>query len=103
MHTTATVDYEFVVSGRVVLELDDGATCELGPGDTTKGLLPVRSAAERGQCTAVVLGKRPSRNIPAEVRLQTGGNRVSVLRDRGGRPGGSALLPGWPDGADPWG
>lgn len=34
MHTTATIDYEFVVSGRVVLELDDGATRELGPGDT---------------------------------------------------------------------
>ena len=34
MHTTATVDYEFVASGRVVLELDDGATRELGPGDT---------------------------------------------------------------------
>jgi quercetin dioxygenase-like cupin family protein len=34
MHTTATVDYEFVVSGRVLLELDDGLTTELGPGDT---------------------------------------------------------------------
>ncbi len=34
MHTTATVDFEYVVSGRVVLELDDGATRELGPGDT---------------------------------------------------------------------
>lgn len=34
MHTTATIDYEFVVSGRVILELDDGATRELGPGDT---------------------------------------------------------------------
>jgi mannose-6-phosphate isomerase-like protein (cupin superfamily) len=34
MHTTATVDYEYVVSGRCVLELDDGATVELGPGDT---------------------------------------------------------------------
>ena len=34
MHTTATVDYEFVVSGRVVLELDDGATKELSAGDT---------------------------------------------------------------------
>lgn len=34
MHTTATVDFEFVVSGRCVLELDDGATRELGPGDT---------------------------------------------------------------------
>ena len=34
MHTTATVDYEIIISGRVVLELDDGATRELGPGDT---------------------------------------------------------------------
>jgi mannose-6-phosphate isomerase-like protein (cupin superfamily) len=34
MHTTATVDFEYVVSGRVILELDDGATRELGPGDT---------------------------------------------------------------------
>jgi mannose-6-phosphate isomerase-like protein (cupin superfamily) len=34
MHTTASVDYEYVVSGRVVLELDDGATRELSAGDT---------------------------------------------------------------------
>ncbi|MCU1368104.1 MAG: Cupin domain protein [Ilumatobacteraceae bacterium] len=34
MHTTATVDYEFVVSGSIVLELDDGVEVELGPGDT---------------------------------------------------------------------
>lgn len=34
MHTTDTIDFEYVVSGRVVLELDDGATRELGPGDT---------------------------------------------------------------------
>jgi mannose-6-phosphate isomerase-like protein (cupin superfamily) len=34
MHTTATVDFEYVISGRCVLELDDGATTELGPGDT---------------------------------------------------------------------
>lgn len=34
MHTTATIDYEFVVSGRCILELDDGAQVELGPGDT---------------------------------------------------------------------
>jgi mannose-6-phosphate isomerase-like protein (cupin superfamily) len=34
MHTTQTVDFEFVVSGRCVLELDDGAKVELGPGDT---------------------------------------------------------------------
>ena len=34
MHTTASVDYEFVVSGSVVLELDDGMEVELHPGDT---------------------------------------------------------------------
>jgi mannose-6-phosphate isomerase-like protein (cupin superfamily) len=34
MHTTATVDFEVVLSGSVTLELDDGAMVTLGPGDT---------------------------------------------------------------------
>jgi mannose-6-phosphate isomerase-like protein (cupin superfamily) len=34
MHTTASIDYEFVVSGSVVLELDDGTEVELHAGDT---------------------------------------------------------------------
>ncbi len=34
MHTTATVDFEVVLAGSVTLELDDGATVTLGPGDT---------------------------------------------------------------------
>ena len=34
MHTTTTIDVEYVISGRIVLELDDGATVELGAGDT---------------------------------------------------------------------
>ena len=34
MHTTATIDYEYIVSGRCVLELDDGATKDLAAGDT---------------------------------------------------------------------
>ena len=34
MHTTATVDCGFVVSGEVVLELDDGAEIVLRTGDT---------------------------------------------------------------------
>ncbi|MCH9803657.1 cupin domain-containing protein [Acidimicrobiales bacterium] len=34
MHTTSTIDYEYIVSGRCVLELDDGATKELAAGDT---------------------------------------------------------------------
>jgi quercetin dioxygenase-like cupin family protein len=34
MHTTATVDFEVVLSGEVTLELDDGASVHLHPGDT---------------------------------------------------------------------
>jgi mannose-6-phosphate isomerase-like protein (cupin superfamily) len=34
MHTTATIDFEVVLSGQVTLELDDGALVTLGPGDT---------------------------------------------------------------------
>ena len=34
MHTTATIDFEVVLSGEVALELDGGATVRLGPGDT---------------------------------------------------------------------
>ena len=34
MHRTASIDYEYVISGRCILELDDGESRELGPGDT---------------------------------------------------------------------
>ena len=34
MHTTATIDFEVVLTGEVVLELDNGATMHLRPGDT---------------------------------------------------------------------
>jgi mannose-6-phosphate isomerase-like protein (cupin superfamily) len=34
MHTTATIDFEYVLEGEVTLELDDGATVTLRPGDT---------------------------------------------------------------------
>jgi mannose-6-phosphate isomerase-like protein (cupin superfamily) len=34
MHTTATIDYGIVLSGEPILELDDGATVMLHPGDT---------------------------------------------------------------------
>ncbi|MFI6367718.1 cupin domain-containing protein [Nocardia sp. NPDC050630] len=33
MHTTPTIDYVVVLDGTVVLELDDGVTTEVGPGD----------------------------------------------------------------------
>lgn len=34
MHTTDTIDFEIVLDGTVVLELDDGAEVTLQPGDT---------------------------------------------------------------------
>jgi mannose-6-phosphate isomerase-like protein (cupin superfamily) len=34
MHTTATIDFEVVLRGEVILELDDGAERRLKPGDT---------------------------------------------------------------------
>jgi mannose-6-phosphate isomerase-like protein (cupin superfamily) len=34
MHKTATIDYEVILSGEVTLELDDGASVDLKPGDT---------------------------------------------------------------------
>ena len=34
MHTTDTIDFEVVLSGEVVLELDDGATKKMRAGDT---------------------------------------------------------------------
>ena len=34
MHTTDTIDFEIVLEGTVVLELDDGAKVTLQPGDT---------------------------------------------------------------------
>jgi hypothetical protein len=34
MHTTDTIDFEVVLAGSVVLELDDGAEVTLHPGDT---------------------------------------------------------------------
>ncbi|MDQ1426422.1 MAG: hypothetical protein QOD72_3920 [Acidimicrobiaceae bacterium] len=34
MHTTATIDFEYVISGSITLELDDGAEVLLKAGDT---------------------------------------------------------------------
>jgi quercetin dioxygenase-like cupin family protein len=34
MHTTDTIDFEYVISGEVWLELDDGKEVHLRPGDT---------------------------------------------------------------------
>jgi len=55
-------------------------------------------AAEQGECTAVIITRRPNRDVPAEIRLSVGEGRVVVLRDRGGRSGGARSLPVWPEG-----
>jgi mannose-6-phosphate isomerase-like protein (cupin superfamily) len=34
MHTTPTIDVDLIVAGEMILELDDGATVTLRPGDT---------------------------------------------------------------------
>jgi mannose-6-phosphate isomerase-like protein (cupin superfamily) len=34
MHTSDTIDFEYIISGEVWLELDDGAEVHLRPGDT---------------------------------------------------------------------
>ena len=34
MHTTDTIDFEYIISGEVWLDLDDGASVHLGAGDT---------------------------------------------------------------------
>jgi mannose-6-phosphate isomerase-like protein (cupin superfamily) len=34
MHTTDTIDFEYIISGEVFLDLDDGATVNLRAGDT---------------------------------------------------------------------
>lgn len=43
MHTTPTVDYAVVLDGKLTLELDDGVTVALGPGD-----IIVQNAARHG-------------------------------------------------------
>ena len=41
-------------------------------------------AAEAGRCSVIVLTERPTRDIPACVRLSVGRGTVTVLRDRSG-------------------
>jgi mannose-6-phosphate isomerase-like protein (cupin superfamily) len=54
MHTTDTIDFEVVVSGEVVLELDDGAERVLRPGDTVVQNGTRHRWANRGTEPAVV-------------------------------------------------
>jgi recombination protein RecA len=40
-------------------------------------------AVEHGQCTAVVIARRTTKELPADVRIAVGDHRLTVLRDRG--------------------
>lgn len=60
-------------------------------------------ACEAGGCCGLVLARRPSRGLPAAVRLSVGQGRVTVVRDRVGARGGRGLpLRPRPPGVDPW-
>ena len=65
MHKTATVDYEQVLEGEVVLELDDGAEVTLRPGDTVVQNGTRHAWHNRGDTTArlvvVVVGANHSK------------------------------------------
>jgi mannose-6-phosphate isomerase-like protein (cupin superfamily) len=54
MHTTDTIDFEVILSGEVVLELDDGAERVLRPGDTVVQNGTRHRWANRGTEPAVV-------------------------------------------------
>jgi hypothetical protein len=60
-------------------------------------------AVEHGRCTALVLTRKPARELAADVRLTVGGERLVVVRDRTGMAGGEGAMPPWPKGASPWG
>lgn len=69
MHTTATVDYEYVIEGEVVLELDDGVEVTLRPGDTVVQNGTRHAWHNRGDTTArlvvVLVGAHHSEVSPA--------------------------------------
>jgi len=54
MHTTLTVDFEVVLSGEIVLELDDGAEVTLKTGDTVVQNGTRHAWHNRGDVPAVI-------------------------------------------------
>jgi mannose-6-phosphate isomerase-like protein (cupin superfamily) len=55
MHTSHTLDFVVILAGEVALELDDGATTELAPGDFVVQLGARHRWHNRGQDRAVLL------------------------------------------------
>ena len=84
LHRTATIDYEFIVSGRCVLELDDGAKRELRPGDTViqNGTSRVAQPYDELCVIVVVLIGAHHDNVPkASARQASFGSRIASVTD----------------------
>jgi hypothetical protein len=77
MHTTDTTDFEIVLSGQVVRELDDGAEVTLSPGD------PVVQNGTRHRWRTRELNQ-PSWVSPSSA--PTAPERSSICRERATRP-----------------
>ena len=92
MHTTDTIDFEVVLEGTIVLELDDGAEVTLQPGDTVVqngtrhrwknlGDKPARLAL-------FICGASHAGIPPASVRVQPAtGRRGAATPETARRPG----------------
>ena len=84
LHRTATIDYEFIVSGRCVLELDNRAKRELRPGDTViqNGTSRVAQPYDELCVIVVVLTGAHHDNVPkASARQASFGSRIASVTD----------------------
>ena len=84
LHRTATIDYEFIVSGRCVLELDNRAKRELRPGDTViqNGTSRVAQPYDELCVIVVVLIGAHHYNVPkASARQASFGSRIASVTD----------------------
>jgi len=85
LHRTATIDYEFIVSGRCVLELDNGAKRELRPGEHGHSKWHTSRVAQPYDklCVIVVvlIGAHHD-NVPkASARQASFGSRIASVTD----------------------
>ena len=84
LHRTATIDCEFIVSGRCVLELDNRAKRELRPGDTViqNGTSRVAQPYDELCVIVVVLIGAHHDNVPkASARQASFGSRIASVTD----------------------
>ena len=107
MHITDTIDFEVVLEGTVVLELDDGAEVTLHAGDTVVAERDPASVEEPGRNTgaagAVHLRGQPFRCAPrrdgrTRLAVVLGKPHLGSTLRRPGQPGilnelGQLLLP----------